>query len=77
MQDEDFVIHIFGVQSAMSQRGTHVSALEDVAIAIDMLSDPNFGKGAGKAGATGRIDPADVAALLCRLRFRESLLKVG
>ena len=76
MQDEDFVIHIFGVQSAMNQRGADVSALEDIALAIDMLSDPNVGKDTGKAGATGRIDPADVAGLLCRLRFRESLFKV-
>jgi len=76
VQDEDFVIHIFGVQSAMSQRGADVTALEDIALAIDVLSDQEIVNDASKANGCGRVDAADVAALLCRLRLRECILKV-
>jgi len=76
VQDEDFVIHIFGVQSAMSQRGADVTALEDIALAIDVLSAQKIGNDASKAHGCGRVDAADVAALLCRLRLRECILKV-
>lgn len=76
MQDEDFVIHIFGVQSVMNQRGTDISALENITLAVDLLSGPEPARDAGKAQASGRMEAADVASLLCRLRFRECLLKV-
>ena len=77
MQDEDFVIHIFGAQSAMSQRGADVTALEDIALAIDVLSKQEIVNDASKAQGCGRVDAADVVALLCRLRLRECILKVG
>ena len=76
VQDEDFVIHIFGVQSAMSQRGADVTALEDIALAIDVLSAQEVVNDASKAQGCGRVDAADVTALLCRLRLRECILKV-
>ena len=51
LQDEDFVIHVFGVQQMMHARGADVSALEDIALAIDLLSAPDSGKDHGRAQA--------------------------
>ena len=76
LQDEDFVIHVFGVQQMMHARGADVSALEDIALAIDLLSAPDSGKDHGRAQAASLWAAADVPGLLCRLRFREALLKV-
>lgn len=76
VQEEDFVIHTFGIQAMLNQRGPNVSsALDDIAVAIDLLSAPEPAKDTRAAGAA-HLDAADVAALLCRLRFRECLLKV-
>ena len=77
MQEEDFVIHTFGIQAMINQRGAGVSAaLDDIALAIDLLSTQEPAKDAIRATGAADPDAADVAALLCRLRFRECLLKV-
>ncbi len=77
MQEEDFVIHTFGIQAMINQRGSDVSsALDDIALAIDLLSAPEPTKDASRAAGTVHFDAANMAALLCRLRLRECLLKV-
>ena len=77
VQEEDCVIHTFGIQAMINQRGSDVSsALDDIALAIDLLSAPDPAKDAHRAAGTAHFAPADVPALLCRLRLRECLLKV-
>ncbi len=77
VQEEDFVIHTFGIQAMINQRGSNVSsALDDLALAIDLLSAPEPAKDASRAPGASHVAPDDVAALLCRLRLRECLLKV-
>ncbi|CAL5223000.1 g5447 [Coccomyxa viridis] len=75
-EEEDFVIHTFGIQAMINQRGSDVSsALDDIALAIDLLSAPEPTKDASRAAGTVHFDAANMAALLCRLRLRECLLK--
>ena len=71
------MIHIFGVQQVMLARGADVGALDDIALAIDLLSAPESGKDFGRAQFASTWAAADVPGLLCRLRFREALLKVA
>ncbi len=61
----------------INQRGSDVSAaLDDIALAIDLLSTQEPAKDASRAVGAAHPDAAELAALLCRLRLRECLLKV-
>ncbi len=78
-QDEDFVLHTFGMQVELGLRDVDVSALAALSLAeeaLEALQQQAKGKSSASVATAQAILQEHVAGFLARVRFRRALLKV-
>lgn len=78
-QDEDFVLHTFGMQVDLGLRDADVSALAALSLAeeaLEALQQQAKGKSSAGVAMGQAIVQEHVAGFLARVRFRRALLKV-